>query len=358
MPNLNNKVRDAPCDTFPSAKAYKSALCDRWRIALQAARIAGATTVVCPDAGCGVYMNKAAVVGNALGDVIQADFSGCFESVWLVGSPEFSSSALAPTSPFRSMSFLSSAKRRQGASEQEDQDPGSVPSKATLTLSEGNLRRWLQSAVRMKTVLGGVNDGTASKRTGRSTNDHSEVSSARSDPDDWDVHSGTLGTAESSSVVDHGLHGIPSGHFKKEVVCHTGTMNTSTTTAASVGVSSTCFEQNAAADVAALLQAAAHREDVRLATQATPIQPPTSFNDQPGADLILVGSGSVRVVAQDQGEMPISTVPNLHYGPSCESMVLPCNPCHDPSCKPMVLPCNPCHRPGERLWRDSIRILV
>lgn len=95
MPNLNERVRDAPLWKRPSAKEYRAAIKQRWRATLHAAFSAGASHIVCPDAGCGVYRNDPAIVGSALGEVLCSEYFGHFESLWIVGGAAFQSAVKA-----------------------------------------------------------------------------------------------------------------------------------------------------------------------------------------------------------------------------------------------------------------------
>lgn len=91
MPNLNSRVRDAPLEKFGSSDAHRSAIACRWRAVLRAAISAGASDIVCPDAGCGVYGNDPTTVGTALGEVLRTDYWGLIKTLWLVGSEAFCS---------------------------------------------------------------------------------------------------------------------------------------------------------------------------------------------------------------------------------------------------------------------------
>lgn len=177
MPNLNPCVRDTPLDTFSDPAAYHGALRKKWRAALHAACVAGATDVVCPDAGCGVYQNEPSAVGAALAEVLRAEFAGHFEALWLVGSDAFCAAvgAAAPAEARATATGL-------GADAAEEESPsGPAP------LSELNLRRWLQG------FRGGSSESArkkpGSKRSAQSTT-ISEASSYRSDTE---TTSGTLG---------------------------------------------------------------------------------------------------------------------------------------------------------------------
>lgn len=95
MPNLNEKVRDAPVRKHSSSKEYRAAIRKLWRATLRAAHTAGASDVVCPDAGCGVYRNDPNVVGAILGEVLCSEYMGHFEKLWLVGDSAFQNAVKA-----------------------------------------------------------------------------------------------------------------------------------------------------------------------------------------------------------------------------------------------------------------------
>jgi hypothetical protein len=89
MPNLNSKVRDAPVEKIGNKATYRARIRKRWRAVLNAAFSAGATDIVCPDAGCGIYGNDPAIIGSTLGEVLRAEFWGHIKNLWVVGSDEF-----------------------------------------------------------------------------------------------------------------------------------------------------------------------------------------------------------------------------------------------------------------------------
>ncbi|CAK0851929.1 unnamed protein product, partial [Prorocentrum cordatum] len=130
MPNQNSRVRDAPVDVIKPMD-YLEVLRSKWRAALHAACVAKASDVVCPDAGCGVYQNQPEAVGAALGAVLQSEYEGHIENVWLCGSSAFAAAvqaALSPGSPTWPLQLAG-------------EDSGKV-----TPLSEGNLRRWLRKS--------------------------------------------------------------------------------------------------------------------------------------------------------------------------------------------------------------------
>jgi len=89
MPNLNSRVRDAPLDKSDDPDAYRSSIACRWRAVLRAVCSTGATDLVCPDVGCGVYGNDPTTVGSVLGEVLRIQYWGLIKNLWLVGSEEF-----------------------------------------------------------------------------------------------------------------------------------------------------------------------------------------------------------------------------------------------------------------------------
>lgn len=97
MPNCNSSVRDAPRDVPPIDAVYHRLLEAKFTAALAAAVLAGANVLVVPDAGCGVYGNKASDVGQALGSSLRR-MPLHFREVHLVGSADF---ALAVTAACR-----------------------------------------------------------------------------------------------------------------------------------------------------------------------------------------------------------------------------------------------------------------
>ena len=65
MPNCNDKMSDSPVDSNPESEGYKKQLLQKWRAVLTAASACEeATTLVVPDAGCGVFYNSPEDVGT------------------------------------------------------------------------------------------------------------------------------------------------------------------------------------------------------------------------------------------------------------------------------------------------------
>merc|ERR1740121_2889338 len=85
---MNERVRDSPLDAPPDAGEYMRDLRDMWRSVLLAAQACGATTVVAPDAGCGVFRNPADQVGRAFGEVLSEHTYGVRE-VLISGRRDF-----------------------------------------------------------------------------------------------------------------------------------------------------------------------------------------------------------------------------------------------------------------------------
>ena len=86
MPNRNAKMSDSPVDAHPEDEAYKTQLLQKWRAVLTAASCClEATSLVVPDAGCGVFYNPPEEVGTSLGEVLK-EFNGRFKRV-LVAFP-------------------------------------------------------------------------------------------------------------------------------------------------------------------------------------------------------------------------------------------------------------------------------
>lgn len=70
MPNCNRDVRDAPLDKPSSLAKYHRVLRQKLSAALGAAASLGATALVVPAIGCGVFHNDPQEVGAALGEVL------------------------------------------------------------------------------------------------------------------------------------------------------------------------------------------------------------------------------------------------------------------------------------------------
>lgn len=81
MPNCNEKMSDSPVDANPDGEGYKKQLLQKWVAVLTAASSCQeATTLVVPDAGCGVFYNPPEAVGESLGKALQ-QFRGRFGRV-------------------------------------------------------------------------------------------------------------------------------------------------------------------------------------------------------------------------------------------------------------------------------------
>jgi len=83
------KMRDCPVDISADMCEYRAILESKCSALCAAAVKSGATVLVLPDVGCGVYGNPARDVGNALGRVLGGVFRGAFEEVHFVGTSEF-----------------------------------------------------------------------------------------------------------------------------------------------------------------------------------------------------------------------------------------------------------------------------
>eukprot|EP00439_Symbiodinium_sp_Y106_P024088 s7859_g2.t3 len=89
MPNMNPAVKDSPLDTPTDLHAYRALLADKLK-----ASLAGATAVVVPGVGCGVFKNEPGDVGAALAEAMRCVGSGLREVV-LAGAPESMAAAAA-----------------------------------------------------------------------------------------------------------------------------------------------------------------------------------------------------------------------------------------------------------------------
>lgn len=81
MPNCNEKMSDSPVDAHPEPEGYKKQLTQKWLAVLRAAATCPtATTLVVPDAGCGVFYNRPEEVGASFGEALQ-QYRGRFKRV-------------------------------------------------------------------------------------------------------------------------------------------------------------------------------------------------------------------------------------------------------------------------------------
>eukprot|EP00438_Fugacium_kawagutii_P009241 Skav231852 [mRNA] locus=scaffold2307:16794:18047:+ [translate_table: standard] len=106
MPNCNEKMSDSPVDSNPDAEGYKTQLTKKWLAVLTAASACEeATTLVVPDAGCGVFYNPPEQVGESFGKAL-AEFSGRFKQVFIAfpGGKAGEAFAAAATAAFSSVS--------------------------------------------------------------------------------------------------------------------------------------------------------------------------------------------------------------------------------------------------------------
>lgn len=187
MPNLNSKVRDAPVSKYSTAEEYRTAICQRWRAALRVACIAGASDLICPDVGCGVYANDSKIVARALAVVLRMDYWRFVEQVWLVGNSTFceavmealgsecggvACSSVSPREVPNSMKqsrqcagssskkLLSEEPRASGATEKEAVEIDDVsrkrafPQCETSVTGEKKSRKWLPGQLRISSFFG------------------------------------------------------------------------------------------------------------------------------------------------------------------------------------------------------------
>eukprot|EP00931_Biecheleriopsis_adriatica_P117467 TRINITY_DN92987_c0_g1_i1.p1 TRINITY_DN92987_c0_g1~~TRINITY_DN92987_c0_g1_i1.p1 ORF type:complete len:517 (+),score=99.65 TRINITY_DN92987_c0_g1_i1:52-1602(+) len=92
--NKNSRVRDSPLDAPPDQDEYMQDLRNAFCSALVSAQACGATTVVMPDAGCGVFRNAPDEVGRALGEVLAAHPWYGIREVLISGHRDFFAAAL------------------------------------------------------------------------------------------------------------------------------------------------------------------------------------------------------------------------------------------------------------------------
>eukprot|EP00435_Cladocopium_sp_Y103_P023978 s2049_g5.t2 len=95
MPNKNPTVKDSPLDAPSDAEEYKALLVSKFKVALGAAVLAGASKCVVPGVGCGVFKNDPGDVGSALAEAVRwTPLGGKLEEVILAGVPrEFAAAA-------------------------------------------------------------------------------------------------------------------------------------------------------------------------------------------------------------------------------------------------------------------------
>ncbi|CAK9013047.1 unnamed protein product [Durusdinium trenchii] len=81
MPNRNEKMNDSPVDAHPEPEGYRQQLDRKWLAVLKAAACnPEVTSLVVPDAGCGVFYNSPDEVGASFGRALR-DFRGRFRRV-------------------------------------------------------------------------------------------------------------------------------------------------------------------------------------------------------------------------------------------------------------------------------------
>lgn len=89
MFNRNPSVSDSPLDSPSDLWEYVSQTCQKLQAMVSGALSCGATTLVVPDVGCGVFMNSPALVGSCLAKVLR-EYSADLDLVVISASkPEF-----------------------------------------------------------------------------------------------------------------------------------------------------------------------------------------------------------------------------------------------------------------------------
>jgi len=89
MPNCNPNLHNTPVDVPRSQDEYEAWVREKLRSVLVAAEESGCEILVMPDAGCGVYKNRAQTVGQLFASVLMKEFWGHFREIVLVGTQEF-----------------------------------------------------------------------------------------------------------------------------------------------------------------------------------------------------------------------------------------------------------------------------
>lgn len=179
MPNLNERVRDAPLDKFAKPDLYKQAVNSRWRAMLGAVCSVGATDLVCPDVGCGVYGNEPATVGQALGEVLRTEYWGLIKNLWVVGNDDFCAAV---------ETGVANAEKRGGLPESDKR-----ADKGTLASLKGKLLAGLGGRDPSK---------AASSRSGASTPTHGTPSEKASDKKKSATNSGLFSKILASRPAD------------------------------------------------------------------------------------------------------------------------------------------------------------
>jgi len=87
MPNRNNRVCDSPVDNWPR-EVMQPIIIEKFVAVLQGAASIGATVLVVPDVGCGVFQNDPCDVGVAFRTAMER-FPGVFEKIFLTGHIDF-----------------------------------------------------------------------------------------------------------------------------------------------------------------------------------------------------------------------------------------------------------------------------
>eukprot|EP00401_Gymnodinium_catenatum_P002658 CAMPEP_0117507174 /NCGR_PEP_ID=MMETSP0784-20121206/26291_1 /TAXON_ID=39447 /ORGANISM="" /LENGTH=943 /DNA_ID=CAMNT_0005302677 /DNA_START=115 /DNA_END=2944 /DNA_ORIENTATION=+ len=89
MFNKNPRMSDSPLDAPADHYLYMKQMKDTFASVLEAARQCGATVVVTPDAGCGVFKNDPEHVGKALGEALRSAVAYGISEVIVTGRTEF-----------------------------------------------------------------------------------------------------------------------------------------------------------------------------------------------------------------------------------------------------------------------------
>lgn len=95
MPNCNPMLTDIPVDRPIAEGQYREVLKQKFVALLGAAEAAGATSLVMPDVGCGIHMNRPSQVGRAFGEAVRASCPGSFKEIHVVGGNDFCEAAEA-----------------------------------------------------------------------------------------------------------------------------------------------------------------------------------------------------------------------------------------------------------------------
>jgi len=111
MFNCNPSIRDAPMDAPVDLEEYREAVRKKFRSVLTATVRSGCSALVMADAGCGVYKNDPAIVGQIFGEVLRKEFWCHVKEVAVCGMSQwqdavFDAVATAGQKPRRGLSDL------------------------------------------------------------------------------------------------------------------------------------------------------------------------------------------------------------------------------------------------------------